>query len=216
MSLHLINFNSRILKKLAVKVNIKNFTTAMTKKALVFLAPGAEEMEAVISIDVLRRGGVDVTVAGLPDGGIVRCSRGVNIKPDISIKEAHTKGPFDVLVLPGGLGGSQALAESKEVGDLLKEQEKSGRLTAAICAAPTALKAHGVYTGKAITSYPAMQAELEEGAQYIYKPNLVVEDGPLITSRGPGTAYLFALTIVDKLYSRDKACEVAKAMLVNY
>jgi protein DJ-1 len=188
----------------------------MSKKALVFLAPGAEEMEAVIAIDVLRRGGVDVTVAGLPNSNIVACSRGVNIKPDISISEASSKGPFDVVVLPGGLGGSKAMAESKEVGELVREQEKCGRLTAAICAAPTALKAHGVYIGKSLTSYPALEAQLVEGGKYKYKQDAVVVDGTLITSRGPGTAFSFALTIVDKLNGKEKASEVAKAMLLSY
>ncbi|RZC42546.1 DJ-1 [Asbolus verrucosus] len=188
----------------------------MAKRALVFLAPGAEEMEAVISIDVLRRGGIDVTVAGLPDSNLVACSRGVNIKPDISISEASSKGPFDVVVLPGGLGGSKALSESKEVGQLIKDQEKAGRWTAAICAAPTALKAHGTYVGKNLTSYPAMEAQLAEGGQYNYKQDAVVVDGNLITSRGPGTAFDFALTIVDKLNGKEKASEVAKAMLLSY
>ncbi|EFA04901.1 Protein DJ-1-like Protein [Tribolium castaneum] len=186
----------------------------MSTKALVFLAGGAEEMEAVIAIDVLRRGGVEVTVAGLPDANIIKCSRGVNIKPDISICEA--KGPFDAIVLPGGLGGAKALAASKEVGELIREQEAAGRLTGAICAAPTALKAHGVYVGKTVTSYPAMEAQMLEGGQYKYKKEPVVVDGTLVTSQGPGTAFVFALTLVDKLVGKDKAAEVAKAMLLSY
>nr|CAI5851400.1 unnamed protein product [Callosobruchus analis] len=97
---------------------------AMAKKALVFLAPGAEEMEFTITADILVRGGIEVTVAGLPDGSVVECSRGIHIKPTIPIGNAKCGGPYDVLVLPGGLGGSKALASSKEVGELLKEQEQ--------------------------------------------------------------------------------------------
>ncbi|XP_044261330.1 protein dj-1beta [Tribolium madens] len=190
------------------------YCSNMSKKALVFLAGGAEEMEAVIAIDVLRRGGVDVTVAGLPDSNIVTCSRGVNLKPDISISEV--KGPFDAIVLPGGLGGAKALASSQKVGQLIKEQEAAGRLTGAICAAPTALKAHGVYVGKTLTSYPAMEAQMVDGGQYKYKKEPVVVDGTLITSQGPGTAFVFALTLVDKLMGKEKASEVAKAMLLSY
>ncbi|KAJ8953648.1 hypothetical protein NQ314_007255 [Rhamnusium bicolor] len=186
----------------------------MSKTALVFLAPGAEEMEAVIAIDVLRRGGVNVTVAGVPDSSVVKCSRDVNIKPDISVTEA--KGPYDVLVLPGGLGGSNALGSSKEVGDLLKQQENDGRIIAAICAAPTALKSHRVAFGKNITSYPSMKPQLEEGSHYHYEEDKVVVDDNIITSRGPGTAFDFALTIVDKLLGKEKASEVAKAMLLTY
>lgn len=73
-----------------------------------------------------------MTVAGIPDSSAVKGSRDIKILPDISISNA--KGPYDVLVLPGGLGGSKALAESKDVGKLLKEQESAGRLIAAICA----------------------------------------------------------------------------------
>lgn len=124
----------------------------MSKKALIFLAPGAEEMEFVISADVLVRAGVslkrlpegcglndtlfqiEVTVAGLPDASVVKCSRGVKIQPDIGIEEVKLKGCFDVLVLPGGLGSAKALSESKLVGELLKEQEAKNGLIAAICA----------------------------------------------------------------------------------
>ncbi|XP_066257609.1 protein dj-1beta isoform X2 [Euwallacea similis] len=187
----------------------------MTKKALVFLAPGAEEMEFVISVDVLRRGGMSVVVAGLPDFNLIKCSRNVNIKPDIGISEASSQGPYDVLVLPGGLGGAKAFTESQLVGELLKEQEKAGKWIAAICAAPTALKAHGVGVGKAVTSYPAMKAQME-GGSYNYKEDKVVVDGNLITSRGPGTAFDFALTIVDKIVGQEKAIEVAKGMLLCY
>lgn len=188
----------------------------MAKKALVFLGPGAEEMEFVISVDVLRRGGVNVTIAGLPNESIVKCSRDVNIKPDIGICDAASQGPFDVIVLPGGLGGSKAMAECGAVGQLLKEQECAGRWIAAICAAPTALKAHCIAIGKTVTSYPAMKAEMEEGGKYKYKEDKVVVDGNVITSRGPGTAFDFALTIVDNVVSKEKASEVAKAMLLSY
>ncbi|KAF7282102.1 hypothetical protein GWI33_003219 [Rhynchophorus ferrugineus] len=188
----------------------------MVKKALVFLAPGAEEMEVVIVVDILRRGGIDVTVAGLPNASTVKCSRGTNIVPDVGVNDAASKGPYDVVILPGGLGGSKALAEFPIVGSILKDQEQSGRLIAAICAAPTALKAHGIAEGKTLTSYPAMKTEMEEGGKYKYSEEKVVVDGNLITSRGPGTAFDFALKIVDHLEGKDQASTIAKAMLVNY
>lgn len=203
-----------ILKNCAYIIYRKYSTDNMTKKALVFLANGAEEMEFVIAADVLVRGGINVTIAGLPDSSNVKCSRGVKIVPDIGVSEAKSKGPFDVIVLPGGLGGAKALAESKVVGELLQDQEKNGRLIAAICAAPTALKAHGIAAGKSVTSYPSMKAQMEEG-KYNYKEEDVVVDGNLITSRGPGTAFQFALKIVDALVGKDKADEVAKGMLLS-
>jgi len=191
-------------------------STKMSKKALVFLAPGAEEMEFVIAVDVLRRGGVDVIVAGLPGNEPVKCSRGVVIVPDISITDAASKGPYDAIVLPGGLGGSKELASSQEVGKLLKDQESSGRIVSAICAAPTALKAHCIGFGKKITSYPSVEPNLTEGSSYIYKQDNVVIDGNVTTSRGPGTAFEFALNIVEQLVGKEKASEVAKAMLLTY
>lgn len=157
-----------------------------------------------------------MTVAGIPDANPIKCSRDVVIKPDISICEVKSKGPFDVLVLPGGLGGAKTLASTKEVGDLLKEQESAGRFIAAICAAPTALRAHEIGFGKSLTSYPSVKQCLVEGGKYEYKEDKVVVDGQLITSRGPGTAFDFALKIVEELQGREKAVEVAKAMLLEY
>lgn len=193
-----------------------NFSSMSSKKALVFLAPGAEEMEFVIAVDVLRRGGIEVTVAGLPDKNPVKCSRGVVIVPDVALADVPTLGNFDAIVLPGGLGGAKALSESKEVGCLLKEQEKSGRIVAAICAAPTALKTHCVGVGKNVTSYPAMQSAMSEGGSYNYKEDNVVVDGNLVTSRGPGTAFQFALTLVERLINKEKASEVAKGLLLTH
>ena len=114
------------------------------KKALVILSPGAEEMETVISVDVLRRAKIAVTLAGIESSAPVTCSRDVRIVPDASLEEAASQGPYDVVVLPGGLGGSKRLAESQKVKEVLAAQEKAGRLVAAVCAAPSALLAHGI------------------------------------------------------------------------
>jgi len=113
-------------------------------KALVVLSPGAEEIETVIPVDVLRRAKISVTLAGLESASPVKCSRDVQIVPDMSLEEASTKGPYDVVVLPGGLGGSKRLAESAMVKEVLETQERAGRHVAAVCAAPSALLAHGI------------------------------------------------------------------------
>ncbi|XP_049830083.1 Parkinson disease protein 7 homolog [Schistocerca gregaria] len=197
------------------KAFLTSETGAMAKKSAVFLlAEGAEEMEFVISVDVLRRAGVNVTVAGVAGNSPVKCSRDVVVCPDSSLVDAVKKGPYDVVVLPGGLGGSKNLAASNEVGSLLKEQEKSGRLIAAICAAPTALKTHGVGTGKKVTSYPTFRNEMEEGGKYIYSEDKVVVDGNFITSRGPATAFDFALAVVENLLGQSAVEPVAKPMLL--
>ncbi|PNF39521.1 Protein DJ-1alpha [Cryptotermes secundus] len=118
---------------------------------------------------------ISVTVAGLAGPDPVRCSRSVVVCPDSSLQDALTKAPFDAIVLPGGLGGARNLAASSEVGLLLQQQEKDGRLVAAICAAPTALQAHNVGFGKSLTSYPSLKEQLQE--KYAYKEDSVVVDG---------------------------------------
>ncbi|KAJ8890361.1 hypothetical protein PR048_009869 [Dryococelus australis] len=185
----------------------------MSKTALVLLAGGAEEMEFVISADVLRRAGVTTTVAGLDTVNTVICSQNVGIVPDINLNDAIKKGPYDVVVLPGGLQGSKNLSASKAVGDLLKEQEHSGRLIAAICAAPTVLKTHGIAKGKSLTSYPSFKDDLiAEG--YKYSDDDVVVDGKLITSRGPGTTFKFALTVAEQLVGEEIVGRVTKGLLL--
>lgn len=101
-----------------------------------------------------------MTVAGLEGSEPVKCSRDVIIVPDKSLEDAVTDEVYDVIVLPGGLGGSNAMSDSKAIGELLRTQESAGRLIAAICAAPTALAKHGIATGKSLTSYPAMKSQL--------------------------------------------------------
>ncbi len=183
----------------------------MTKKpkALVLLARGNEEMEAVIAIDVMRRGEIDVTVAGVDGADAVTCSRGVVITPDVAL-DAVT-GEYDIVVLPGGAAGAQRLAEAQAVGDLLREQEREGRWVGAICAAPVALKQHRVFQGRRMTSHPSVRGMLEGWAEY--SEHSVVEDGNLITSRGPGTAFPFALRIVGALTDAERMAQVRAPMM---
>ncbi|XP_075144914.1 dj-1beta [Haematobia irritans] len=193
---------------------ILNFSirTVMSKTALVCLAPGAEEMEFVIASDVLRRAGISVTVAGLSEEP-VKCSRDVVIVPDTSLEKVKAN-KYDVVVLPGGLGGSQSLAESTLVGEILKQQEQENRIIGAICAAPALVfPAFGIGKGKSLTSYPSFKSKLESDYKYI-DDQKVVQDGNLITSRGPGTAFDFGLKIAEALAGPEKAAEVAKAMLL--
>jgi protein DJ-1 len=177
--------------------------------ALVVMAPGTEEMEAVISIDVLRRGGIDVTVAGVDGTDPVRCSRGVVITPDIALDDIT--GAFDVVILPGGAEGARRLATSPRVGELLEQQESSGRWVGAICAAPIALEAHGVFKDRSLTSHPSVRGMVEDWGKYSEHP--VVADGNLITSRGPGTAFAFALRVVGALTNAERMVSVRAPMM---
>ncbi|WAR14834.1 PARK7-like protein [Mya arenaria] len=149
-------------------------------KALLILSEGAEEMETVISVDVLRRAGIDVTVAGLNDAEAVECSRKVKIVPDMSLGEASKHGPYDVIVCPGGAQGANNLAT------------------------PIALASHKIGSGKSVTSHPSVKDKMTS-AGYQYSEDRVVQDGKLITSRGPGTTFEFALKIVEVLLGADKA-----------
>lgn len=115
--------------------------------------------------------------------------------------------------MPTGLAGSKSFAASSEVGSLLKKQESSGRTIAAICAAPNALLEHGIGLGKKITSYPNFKEQLSQA--YSYSDDRVVEDGKLITSRGPGTAFEFALAIIQHLLGNEKKEETLKPLLLK-
>ncbi len=182
-----------------------------TPTALVLLAAGAEEMETVITVDVLRRAGVEVTLAGIEGPDLVRCSRGVRIHPDASLEELDDR-LFDAVVLPGGLEGARRLADSVAVGEVLRRHLEASRLVAAICAAPTALVKHGLFGGATMTSHPSVRAVVAGHATP--SDERVVDVGPLVTSQGPGTTFEFALTLVSRLVSPEKADEIALPMIL--
>ncbi|CAO1408146.1 unnamed protein product [Diamesa serratosioi] len=179
--------------------------------ALVILAEGAEEIEFVGTVDVLRRAGITVTVGGLAGIEPVKCSRDVVVVPDVSLSSVD-KSSFDVVILPGGLGGSVAMSESTLVGEILKHQETSDKLIAAICAAPMALQAHSIGFGKTITSYPSFKDKLT--GNYKNSENAVEQDGKLITSRGPATFWAFALKISENLVGIEKTKQVSAGLLI--
>lgn len=170
-------------------------------------------METVIPVDVMRRAGIKVTVAGLAGKDPVQCSRDVVICPDASLEDAKKEGPYDVVVLPGGNLGAQNLSESAAVKEILKEQEKRKGLIAAICAGPTALLAHEIGFGSKVTTHPLAKDKMMNGSHYSYSENRVEQDGLILTSRGPGTSFEFALAIVTALSGKEVA-EQVKAPLV--
>ncbi|XP_042334491.1 Parkinson disease protein 7 [Sceloporus undulatus] len=186
---------------------------AASRRALLLLAEGAEEMEAVIPADLLRRAGVSVTVAGVSGKGPVRCSRDVLICPDASLEDARKQGPFDVVLLPGGNLGAQNLCQSPAVKEVLKDQDARKGLIAAICAGPTALLAHGIGFGRKVTTHPLAKDKMMSGDHYKYSENRVEKDGHILTSRGPGTSFEFGLAIVEELLGKEVAAQV-KAPLV--
>lgn len=172
-------------------------------KVLVPLAQGCEEIEAITVIDILRRAGIEVISAGL-DTQPVHASRGVMLLPDTTLDEA-LQHDFDMVVLPGGQPGTNNLNADARIIKLLQDTAQQGKFVAAICAAPSVLAAAGLLDGRHATSFPgALDAFPQVRQQYA----AVVEDGKLITSRGPGTAIDFALTLAERLLGKAKRLEV--------
>ncbi len=181
----------------------------MAAVVLVPLAPGCEELEAVTIIDLLRRAEIEVVTAGL-DADPVRASRGVVLVPDTDLDTALQR-DYDMVVLPGGATGADNLSADTRIGELLKKMANSGRFTAAICAAPKVLAGHGLLDGKQATCYPGhIHADNPQHIHLSDQP--VVIDGQVITSRGPGTAMDFALTLIETLVGKTRRDEVETAL----
>jgi 4-methyl-5(b-hydroxyethyl)-thiazole monophosphate biosynthesis len=179
-------------------------------RVALLLADGFEEVEAMAIIDVLRRAEIEVVVAGLHDGPVAS-ARKVRVLPDTVIDAVKAES-FDMVVLPGGQPGADNLNADPRVKELVRSFYGSGKLTAAICAAPYVLANAGVLDGRHATAYPSYKERL--GAA-VYEEKTVVEDGNVLTSRGPGTALCFGLTLVEKLAGREKARKIKEAMLVR-
>ena len=183
----------------------------MSKTALVAVADGTEELEAVTIIDVLRRAKAEVTVVSVA-GLNITASRGVKLVADCVIDDCKQK-TYDLIALPGGLPGAEHLRDCKTLIEMLKKQKQSGRLYAAICASPAvALTPHGLLDDKAATGYPSTADKLPNQAKASQR---VVVDGNCITSQGPGTALEFSIELVRQLSGDAKAQEVARPMLVK-
>jgi protein deglycase len=182
--------------------------------ALIPLASGVEEMEAVIVIDVLRRARWDVTVAavrtaGSHPGAPLVASRGVRLCADVEWEEA-SRHLFDALVLPGGAGGTQVLRSDARVIEAVRRQQASGKWVCAICAAPLVLQEAGILKGRRATCHPGVREELVE-ANCI--DERVVIDGRIITSQGPGTAIEFALAILEQVQGAAAAQAVRSGLV---
>lgn len=183
----------------------------MSKKVLVPIADGSEEIETTCITDTLTRFGAEVTTASVMSSLTCTMSRGIKIVADCSIEEAVTK-EWDLVVLPGGMPGAEHLRDCKPLIELLKEQKSSSKLYGAICASPAvALATNGLVDGPA-TCYPAPGFR-EKIGQVSDDPVVVTNN--LITSQGPGTSLLFALQLGEQLFGKDKRNEIAKQMLVH-
>ncbi len=183
----------------------------MSKRALIAVADGVEDLECVTLIDVLRRADIEVLVASIEERRMITCARGTRLTADAMLVDVLAQ-DFDLIVLPGGMPGAQHLADFEPLAERVRKQARAGELFAAICAAPAlALQRYGVLRQRRMTCYPAFSDRLS-GCTFV--DEAVVVDGNCITSQGPGTALAFALTLVEQVVGRGTRTEVAKAMLV--
>ena len=182
----------------------------MSVSALVCLAPGSEETEAITTIDDLVRAGIEVTTASVASDGALEivCSRGVRLLADTRLVDVADQ-KFDVVVLPGGIKGAECFRDSPLLVATVRQTHNEGRLVAAICAAPAlVLEHHNLFPVGNMTGFPALKDKIDATK---WMDQRVVYDRRvnLVTSQGPGTSIDFALKIVFLLLGREKAEEIA-------
>ena len=180
----------------------------MTKLALI-LAEGFEEVEALTPVDLLRRAGIECETLSLDSERLVVGSHGIPVLADKRWEDADFSA-YDGVILPGGLKGTHRLYGDTRLEALLQEYSAAGKLTAAICAAPTVLSEAGLLKGKRAVCYPELEEQLD-GA--ILTREEAVLDGPVLTSRGMGTAIPFGLKIVEYFRGKESAKALAEKIV---
>ncbi len=175
---------------------------------LIPIAEGFEESEAIIVVDLLRRAGVTVIMAGCADLK-VKSVRNVTLLCDSMLKDVKLNS-IDGIVLPGGQPGTNNLMKNISVRDIIIELDRQNMLVAAICAAPMVLHAAGILSGRKVTSHPSVAQNLD---RCVYLEDGVVVDGNIITSRGMGTAIPFGISIIEFLTDKENGQAVAKTIL---
>ena len=179
------------------------------KKVYLFLADGFEDVEALIPVDVLRRGGVDVTTVSISEFPLVTSAHGVNIEADIMFEQGDFS-DADLIFLPGGMPGASNLFAHKGVCKVVVDQFAAGKKVAAICAAPgVVLGQLGILEGKKATCYPGFEQMLD-GATYT--ADLVTVDGNVTTAEGPAAAFPFAYDLLAQLVDKKTSDQIAEGM----
>ncbi|NLW22496.1 MAG: DJ-1/PfpI family protein [Tissierellia bacterium] len=182
------------------------------KKVLLLLAEGFEEVEAFTTVDYLRRMDIIVDTCSINGEKRVTGAHRITVEADKDLNEIHSIKNYDGMVIPGGLPGATNLRDNGRVIELVQDFNKEGKLLAAICAGPIVLQRAGIIKGKKVTSYPGFDNDLKEG---IYTDELVVQDGNIITARGPAVAVYFAIKIVENLVGKEKGEELGKDILLD-
>lgn len=183
----------------------------MSKTAVVLIAEGTEEIEAITPADVLNRCGVDVTIAGV-GGTEIMGGHHVPLRAECTVEELGEI-LFDAIVVPGGGKGAESLHKSEEVSSLIMRHHEQGRLIGAICAAPAVVLAPlGLLAGRHATCFPGLERRF--GADVKMCETSVVVDGKIVTSRAPGTAMEFSIKLAELLVGAPTALKVRQNMLV--
>ncbi|AXW87217.1 oxidative-stress-resistance chaperone [Lonsdalea britannica] len=187
----------------------------MSASVLVCLAPGSEEIEAVTTIDLLVRAGIQVTTASVAsDGDLnITCSRGVRILAEVPLVAVADRA-FDAVVLPGGLEGAECFRDSPLLIERLRQTHLEGNIVAAICASPAiVLEYHQLFPVGNMTGYPGLKSQIPE-EKWLDKRVAFDPRVNLLTSQGPGTSIDFALKLIDLLVGKAKAADVAAQLVL--
>lgn len=180
-------------------------------KAVIFFAPGLEECEGLLCVDLLRRAGVEVTIAAVGGEKVVTSARRISVVAD-ALAEELDYAAYDAAILPGGLPGVDHLKADAVVRRVCREFAAAGKLVAAICAAPTALAEFGVLAGKKATVYPGMEPALAAaGAETTGLP--ITLDGNIVTGEALGAAIPFALALARCLAGAEAADRVRRGIV---
>ena len=182
------------------------------KKALVLLAEGFEEVEALTVVDYLKRKDVLCETCSITGEKMVVGAHEIRVEADKVLAEIKSIDNYQALIIPGGLPGATNLRDNPIVVNLVQGFNHEGKILAAICAGPIVLERAGVLKGKKVTSYPGFEGELK-GSTYL--EDIVVQDGNIITARGPAVAVYFALKILENLAGKEKANELKKDILLD-
>lgn len=184
------------------------------KKALVFLANGFEEIEAITPVDILRRAGIEVKTCSIQEELSVTGANGIKIEADIMLKDVNNADSYDILITPGGMPGATNLRNNETVVELISSFfDREGKYIASICAAPMVLGKAGITTELSGTCYPGFEAK---AGFKNYLKEAVVVDKNVITSMGPGTAFLLALKIVEVLMGKAASDKIAEDTLLAH
>jgi len=180
-------------------------------RAVVFLAEGFEEIEAMVPVDLLRRGGVKVTLSGV-SAKTITGAHGIRIESDEELINFEDYLDYDAIILPGGMPGSKNLSESSEINKLIVRMFNTKKIVGAICAAPAVVLGKlGILEGKRVVCYPG--AEKFAPPESVFEDQPVITDGNLITAQGAGYAAEFGLALLSALVGDAAAEEVGKATL---